>query len=107
MNIDIFESDDDEEIVMYIARPRRPKVFKTRSDYLNNLDDEQFFYRFRLTKSTVIIILNQIEEVIMSTTNRYLFNNYYYLPIIIILIYYEHTIAIHCIYYLLCNCIFH
>lgn len=68
------DSDDDEEILLYVVRPRKPKVFKTRRDYFTELDDEQFFCRFRLTKTTVLVLLNCIENKIKSATERYVYS---------------------------------
>lgn len=43
-NVFKFDDDDDEDIVIYITRPRKPKVYKTRRDYLVEFDEEQFFF---------------------------------------------------------------
>lgn len=53
-DVNVFESDDDEEIINYIARPRRAKTYGHRYNYYDELHDGQFFVRFRLQKPTVL-----------------------------------------------------
>ncbi|XP_018363578.1 PREDICTED: putative nuclease HARBI1 isoform X2 [Trachymyrmex cornetzi] len=56
-------SDDDEDII-------RPKRFKQRMNYFDDLDDIEFKMRFRLNKNSVLLILNHIEEVLIFRSNR-------------------------------------
>ena len=57
--MDLWElySDDDEEIIGYIKRPR--ELFE-KADLFGMYSDDKFFRRFRLTKETTIIFLQQI-----------------------------------------------
>lgn len=69
-NVPVFDSDNDEEIINYIARPRRAKIYGERYNYFDELDDGQFFIRFRLQKPTVLRLLTEIEHLIESPTDR-------------------------------------
>lgn len=56
----ILSSSDDEDIIRHIDR--RPKKFKLRMNYFDDLDDIEFKMRFRLNKNSVLLVLNNIEE---------------------------------------------
>lgn len=59
---DILNSFDDEDIIEIINR--RPKVFKVRQNYFEELDDIEFKMRFRLEKQTVMSLCNEIEHLL-------------------------------------------
>lgn len=59
------DSSDDEDVVI-----RRPRWIREREDHFNNLDDVDFFTRFRLTKQTVLSVLIQIENSLEFTSDR-------------------------------------
>ncbi|KAL1490210.1 hypothetical protein ABEB36_012942 [Hypothenemus hampei] len=54
-------SSDEEEIIKIIRRPKilglGKTLYRRRGQYLNTLDDLNFFNRFRLTKPTVLALL--------------------------------------------------
>lgn len=58
-------SSDDEYIFI-----RRRKVYKRRENYLETLDDIEFFHRFRITKHTFNILLDRIKDEVKSATTR-------------------------------------
>ncbi|KAH9642289.1 hypothetical protein HF086_009653 [Spodoptera exigua] len=66
--MDLWElySDDDEEIIEYINRPR--ELFE-RADLFGMYSDDKFFRRFRLTKETTTILLQQIAPH-LKTSNK-------------------------------------
>lgn len=64
----ILSSSDDEDILQIINR--RPKVFKPRRNYFEELDDIEFKMRFRLEKQTVMILCNEIEHFLKFATNK-------------------------------------
>lgn len=49
---------------------RRRKVYKNRSNYYEELDDQEFFRRFRLTKPSVRLVLDRINAEIRHRTER-------------------------------------
>lgn len=55
----------DEEFVV-----RRPKIFRRRPNYFKELDNFDFFSKFRLSKPTVEMIIDQIQDNILYPTNR-------------------------------------
>lgn len=61
------ESDSGE---INIKKSRKPRNFRPRIDNFNKWNDEEFFFRFRLTKPTVLMILNLINDKIEFPTNR-------------------------------------
>ncbi|CAG4929181.1 unnamed protein product [Colias eurytheme] len=69
--MDLWEfSDDDEEIIEFIARPITARQLFPRSDLFNTLSDEKFVRRFRLTKATTIILLERIEQSLKYRIDR-------------------------------------
>lgn len=60
-------SDDDEEIVEYIATDFFNRTVAERSVYFNALRDKAFHIRFRLQKETVVVLLDKIKTRIEST----------------------------------------
>lgn len=65
----ILSSSDDEDII----RHRRPRRFKLRMNYFDDLDDIEFKMRFRLDKNSVLLVLNNIEEELTFRSNRYVY----------------------------------
>lgn len=63
-NFDVNVYSSDEEFI------RRPKIFRRRPNYFDELDDLDFFSKFRLSKPTVEMIVDQIEDTISYPTNR-------------------------------------
>lgn len=63
-NFDVNAYSSDEEV------QRRPKTFCRRPNYFEELDNIDFFCKFRLSKQTVEIILEEIEDNISYPTNR-------------------------------------
>lgn len=80
----IYEDEDSEEefvdMMLHIAFPRRPKIFRKRVDYFTELRDNEFFDRFRLSKDAVLYVVNKIRSKIQSPTTRHVFNMKYSLP---------------------------
>jgi len=70
MDINIFDSDSDLEDEMLGNIGRQPKVYKNRPDYFEELDDLEFFKRFRLQKESCRMVLNRIQDEIKSPTDR-------------------------------------
>lgn len=62
-------SDDDEEIIEFLMRRNRPRVFQNRIDHFNKWNDAEFFRRFRMKKPTFMYILGKIENT-LSTAKR-------------------------------------
>ena len=75
-NFDII-SDEDEYNIEDFPKPRKKKVFRNRMEDLEMWDDDEFFMRFRLKKTTVKELLFKIEFHLKSKTNRYLSNLLY------------------------------
>lgn len=63
-------SDEDFEIINAIRNRRRPYTVRHRANYYEDLDDVDFFRRFRLTKPSVQYVLNMIINNIQHQTNR-------------------------------------
>ncbi|KAK5648057.1 hypothetical protein RI129_002949 [Pyrocoelia pectoralis] len=61
---------DEIDIVENINPERRPYVVCERPDHFNEMDELDFFRRFRLKKATVERLLEQIEAHLMHPTNR-------------------------------------
>ena len=65
-------------IILKIFRNHeKKKVFRNRMEDLEMWDDDEFFMRFRLKKTTVKELLFKIEFHLKSKTNRYLSNLLY------------------------------
>ncbi|KAL6977982.1 hypothetical protein U1Q18_050572, partial [Sarracenia purpurea var. burkii] len=62
------EDEDFLELVLLIQFPRRRKIFHQRKDYFNELPDEDFFQRFRLSKTTVQFLIEKLRDQISSRT---------------------------------------
>jgi len=62
-------SDDDEEIIEFLMRRNRPRVFRNLIDHINKWNDIEFFRRFRMKKTTFMYILGKIENT-SSTAKR-------------------------------------
>ncbi|BES91137.1 transposon protein [Nesidiocoris tenuis] len=55
-------SDSEDELFLeFVNYERRPYVVKPRVDHFSDLDDVEFFTRFRLRKETVLFILMRVE----------------------------------------------
>ena len=67
VNINIFESDEDEFV------ERRPYIIRNKPNNLEVWDDTEFFERFRLKKNTVLELLHAIEDQLLILKNRYIF----------------------------------
>lgn len=55
-------SDDDEDILEYLARPIQERQLFPRSDLFESLSEDKFVRRFRLGKATTLMLLQQIES---------------------------------------------
>lgn len=64
---DLFDDDDQE--IRNIIEMQRTYTINERIDHFNNLDDDEFFRRFRFSKNTVIYILDQIID-LLGVTNQ-------------------------------------
>lgn len=67
------EEDSDEEfldLMLHLAFPRQPKVYRERVDYFTELRDYEFIQRFRLSKAVVLHIVDKIRPKIQSMTTR-------------------------------------
>lgn len=62
--------DELEEEQHYIRRIPRFRVYNVRVDYFLKLDDQEFFARFRLSKSAVNYVHNLIKHRIKTKTLR-------------------------------------
>jgi len=62
-----FVDDDDDDLFEFAAsyvelhRPRRPRLFRDRSNPLTELDDVEFRGRFRVTKQCFVDLLTTLE----------------------------------------------
>ncbi|KYM93682.1 PREDICTED: putative nuclease HARBI1 [Cyphomyrmex costatus] len=63
----ILSSSDDEDFEIV---HRRPRQFKDRRNYFEELDDIEFKMRFRLNKETVLILLHHIYDELQFKTER-------------------------------------
>ncbi|KAJ3644013.1 hypothetical protein Zmor_026690 [Zophobas morio] len=59
-------SSDDSDVPV----PRRPRIFRDRSDPFDRYDDIDFKQRYRFSKNSVVEILNQIGDRLDPLTNR-------------------------------------
>lgn len=66
-----FEDISDEENFAIIARVRREKRVRWRTDHFNYWDDIDFFDRFRMSKHSAYIVLEQIRSKIENKTRWY------------------------------------
>lgn len=64
------DEDSDIELIDQIRAPK-PRKFKKRVNYLEELDEEEFLGRFRITKTTFILLCNEIRDKISPVTERY------------------------------------
>lgn len=73
MNDSDDESDDDEfmDAMLHAIFPRRPKVYRPRTDYFVELRDFEFLERFRLSKEATTWVLAKIRSEIASMTTRF------------------------------------
>lgn len=68
--MDLFEEDDDIEIIQYLNYQRRPYIVHERINHMLAWDDDNFRSRFRLGKNVVRHLLQYIEDEIGSQTHR-------------------------------------
>lgn len=59
---DILFDDDDEELLLYMNRPRSLRYIAERTNLFETLPDKTFVRRFRLTKQTVSLLLQEIQH---------------------------------------------
>lgn len=71
-DFDDFDDSDEDYMELVVLRcfPRRRKILQPRRDYFECLPDEDFFQRFRLSKSTVQFIIDKLRGAISSPTTR-------------------------------------
>lgn len=50
--------------------PGDQRVFRSRENYLETLNETEFIRRFRMSKRTFILLLNEIKPVIARSTLR-------------------------------------
>ncbi|KAI4454229.1 hypothetical protein MML48_10g00014645 [Holotrichia oblita] len=67
LDVDVF-SDEDEDDIFEVAR--RPYIIKYRPNYMEEMDDTEFYARFRLKRETVTILYQQIEEHLQVLWNQ-------------------------------------
>jgi len=70
----IDDSDSEEEFIdlmLHVTYPRRPKKYRHRPCYFQELGNHEFLDRFRLSKEAVLFIVNKIRNEISSMTTRY------------------------------------
>jgi hypothetical protein len=65
------DSEDDEIDFIDAIRAPKPRTFKTRINYLQELDDQDFHKRFRVTKESFKVLCDLIRDKISPSTNRY------------------------------------
>lgn len=68
VDVDVF-SDEDEEDILEVAR--RTYIIRYRPNYMEELDEKEFYARFRLKRETVTILYQQIEEHLQVQWNQY------------------------------------
>lgn len=66
-----FEDEEFENLAVLIVFPRRQKIFRTRINHFASWRDDEFFDRFRLSKSTVRFIVDLIGDHLKSRTDWY------------------------------------
>lgn len=64
-----FEDDEFNHLAIMIAFPRSQRIFRPRTDHLSWWRDDEFFNRFRLSKTTVRFIVDLIGDRICSPTD--------------------------------------
>jgi len=69
VNINIFESDDDDDIFIQ----RKLYTIRNKPNNFQKWDDTEFFERFRLKKNTVLNLLQASEDRLLILWNRYVF----------------------------------
>jgi hypothetical protein len=68
--MDIFTDSDSDIEFMYNVRSPRPRVFKKRANYLEEIDEIEFKKRFRVGKQTFRKICDEIKDSVSPNTNR-------------------------------------
>lgn len=63
-------SDFESDISAFNVAVRKSKTFRTRNNYFEFFDEEEFVKIFRLKKTTVERVLNEIVDEITYPTNR-------------------------------------
>lgn len=64
-----FEDEDFDQLIVMIAFPKKPRIFRPRKDHFTYWRDDEFFNRFRLSKNTVRFIVDLIGDRICSRTD--------------------------------------
>jgi len=69
--MDLFEDDDDYELIQFLNYQRRVYTVYQRLDHFEKWDDHDFWVRFRLGKKDVVLqVVEYIEDEISPQTNR-------------------------------------
>lgn len=68
--MDLFEDDEDYELIQFLNFQRHVYTLHTRVDHLLKWDDHDFRVRFRLGKDIVLKVLEYIEDDISLQTDR-------------------------------------
>lgn len=69
-NENITDDEDFMELALLVTFPRNKKKFRKRPDHFSKWNNQEFYDRFRLSKTTVKYVLGLIEEKISSPTTR-------------------------------------
>jgi len=69
VNINIFESDDDDDIFIQ----RKLYTIRNKPSNFQKWDDTEFFERFRLKKNIVLDLLHAIKDRLLILWNKYVF----------------------------------
>lgn len=67
---EITDDEDFVQLMLVVTFPRRKKVFRARPNPFQIYANQDFFDRFRLSKSTARFVLGLIETRISSATTR-------------------------------------
>ncbi|XP_016992707.2 putative nuclease HARBI1 [Drosophila takahashii] len=59
--------DSDEEL---LVRPRKPRVYQTRPNFLEEMEDDEFINKFRISKATCSLLLQKIGKKMEHLTTR-------------------------------------
>ncbi|XP_016959612.3 putative nuclease HARBI1 [Drosophila biarmipes] len=59
--------DSDEEVAV---RPRKPRVYKTRPNFFEDMEDDEFVSKFRVSKATCSLLLKKIGKKMEHLTSR-------------------------------------
>ncbi|KAF0706476.1 Uncharacterized protein FWK35_00023526 [Aphis craccivora] len=68
--MDLFEDDNDYELIQFLNYQRRVYTVHQRLDHFEKWDDHDFRVRFRLGKDVVLQVVEYIEDEISSQSNR-------------------------------------